>query len=381
MANALTADEAIIRAVEAAGSEDFGPEGWREGLALSLDAFARIPLTEHARKAATDKVVQDLTTRLRVEQWYKNHPETADQRIEGPVFVVGMPRTGTTAMVAMLALDDRFRFLRGWEGASPMPPPVAGEEDADPRVLAARAAAKDYDKPHVHLFDPDGPEEDLVFLAGINMHAYHGAYPMPDDYVAWWLAEDFASTYAYHERILKMLQSRRPPHLWLLKSPPHLPKLAMIARQYPDAKFIMTHRDPIKLIPSVASLHYMLHEERSLPGRLDKVATGRKLLAFWQECARRGLAARAAIGEDRFIDVHNDDVVNAPLETFERVYAHLGLELTPSLRGRLADYSSRNAPGTFGKPRYTLEEYGLSEGAIRKGFSEYLDRFGFGSRH
>jgi hypothetical protein len=92
-----------------------------------------------------------------------------------------------------MALDERFRFMRPWEGSQPLPPPIAGAEDLDLRVVAAREAAKAYDKPHVHLFDPDGPEEDLAFLAGIDMHAYHGAYPMPDDYVDWWLHADFNS--------------------------------------------------------------------------------------------------------------------------------------------------------------------------------------------
>lgn len=369
------AQDAIARAIDVAGCDDFGADGWREGLERSLDAFARIPLTEQARTAVQQKIVQDLTTRLQIEQWYKQHPDTPAQEMEAPVFVVGLPRTGTTATVAMLALDPAFRFLRMWEGQAPVPPPVAGEEESDPHVIAAREAARAYEKGHIHLFDPDGPEEDLALLAGLDMHAYHGAYPMPDDYVAWWMAEDFASTYAFHARVLKMLQSRRPPNRWLLKSPPHLFKLDAIARQYPDARFIMTHRDPCKVIPSVASLHHVLHSERCRPGSLDKLSSGRKLLAFWSEGMRRGLAARAQIGEHRFIDVFNEDVIHRPLETFERVYAHLGMDLTPQVRARLEAYSSRNAPGAFGKHRYTLEEYGLSQGAIYEAFADYLGRF------
>jgi hypothetical protein len=373
---ALTPEAAIAQAVEIAGFDDFGPEGFREGLARSLAAFARLPLTPEARAQVHRRTVGELVTRLRIEQWFRDHPEVEDQPIEGPIFVVGMPRTGTTATVGMLALDPRFRFLRGWEGAAPLPPPVAGEEDADPRVIAARAAAKDYDKAHIHLADPDGPEEDLVFLSGLDMHAYHGAYPMPPDYIDWWIGEDFASTYAYHARVLKLLQSRRPPRLWLLKSPPHLFKLEAIVRRYPAAKFVMTHRDPLKIIPSVASLHCMLHEERCIPGSIDKAEIGRRLLAFWAEGVRRGLAARVAVGEHRFVDVRNEDVVARPIETFERIYAHLGLELGPDLRQRIGDYNSAKAPGAFGAHRYTLEEYGLSADAVRAAFSGYGERFG-----
>jgi hypothetical protein len=372
----MTPEQTIARAIEIAGSSDFGPEGWREGLARSLDGFARIPLKPEVYAAACDKLVQDLAQRLQIERWYSEHPETARQRIEGPVFVVGLPRTGSTATVAMMALDERFRFMRPWEGSQPLPPPVRDAEDLDPRVVAAREAAKTYDKPHVHLFDPDGPEEDLAFLAGLDMHSYHGAYPMPEDYVDWWLNADFASFYAYQERVFKLLQSRWPPYLWLLKSPPHLFRLKEIARQYPDAKFVMTHRDPVKVIGSVASLHTMLHEERCLPGTVDRKKVGPRHLAIWSEGMRRGLAARAEIGEERFADVLNDDVVKRPLETFERVYARLGMPLSSELRGRLEAYNSRNAPGSFGMHSYTTEEYGLTDAAIRDAFAAYIARFG-----
>lgn len=369
-------DAVIARAVAAAGTNNFGAEGWREGLERSFDGFARIPLKPEVYAASVDKLTHDLAMRLRIEQWFKDHPETADQQIEGPVFVVGLPRTGTTATVAMLALDLRFRFMRPWEGSAPLPPPIAGQEDADPRVIAARAAASAYDKPHMHLFDPDGPEEDLAFLAGLDMHSYHGAYPMPEDYLDWWLNADFASFYALQKRVLQLLQSRRPPNLWLLKSPPHLFRLGEIARLYPQAKFIMTHRDPVKVLGSVSSLHATLYAERCLPGAIDPLSIGPQQLALWAEGMRRGLAARAQIGEDRFIDVRNDDVVRQPLATFARIYDFLGMPVTAELQAKLQDYNSRNAPGNFGSHAYTVEQYGLSEEAIRAAFAGYIERFG-----
>lgn len=375
MAQTISPEHAIAKAIEIAGSNDFGPDGWQEGLARSLDGFARLPLKPEVLTASVDKLVHDLATRLRIEQWYKQHPGADDKPLEGPVFVVGLPRTGTTATVGMMALDERFRFLRAWEGTDPLPPPVLGEEDADPRVIAARKASSDYAMAHMHIHDPDGPEEDLAMLAGLAMRSYHGTLPMPDDYVEWWLNADFTSFYAYQERVLKLLQSCRPPHLWLLKSPPHLLRLREIARQYPDAKFIMTHRDPRKVVASVASLHSALHEERCLPGSIDRKAVGPRHLAIWTEAMRRGLAARAEIGEDRFVDVRNEDVVERPIETFERIYDHLGMAVTPALSRRLQAYNSRNAPGAFGQHRYTAEEYGLTDSAIRAGFREYIDRF------
>jgi hypothetical protein len=377
MPQILSIEEAMARAVAKAGSDDFGPAGIRENLARTLEAFSRVPLTREAACEVNAKIVQDLANRLQIEAWYGDHPEIEGQGVEQPVIVVGMPRTGTTATVGMLALDNRFRFLRGWEANAPVPPPVASGEACDPRMLAAHAAAANYQLSHLHLFDPDGPEEDLAFLASLDMHGYHGAYPMPGDYVAWWLDADFGSCYAYLERVFKLLHSRRPPRRWLLKSPPHLFRLDRLAEQYPDARFVMTHRDPRKLIASVASLHFTLNEQRCMPGTVDKKTVGRTLLEFWKEGVRRGMAARARIGEDRFIDVYNDDVVRRPVATFERIYDHIGLSLTPELVERLLDYNQSKAPGKFGAHTYSLEDYGLSEKDVSLAFAEYMERFRF----
>lgn len=372
----LTSEQVIDAAIRSAGADDFGDPSFHEGLERGLAAFTELPLTEAARTAAEAKFVADLTNRLRIRDHLKRHPAAAEAGIDGPVLVCGLPRTGTTAMVAMMALDPRFRFLRGWEAMQPLPPPVADDEDADPRALAARAAAPNYANRAQHLFDPDGPEEDLIMLAGLDMRLYHGAYPMPDWYMRWWIEQDFTATYAVHRQALQVLQSCRPPHLWLLKAPPHLFKLEAFAQQYPNARYIMTHRDPAKIIPSVSSLHQRLHQERCPAEALNPSSYGPKYTGFWREGITRGLAARQTIGEDRFFDVTNEDVIKGPIETFEAIYAFLGMALDADLRARLDSYTQANARGTFGEHRYTAEEYGTSESAIREAFADYIARFG-----
>lgn len=372
----FTGPEILADARAAAGLDDFGGDDFLDGLARNLAGFAAMPLTPEARAAARRRIVGDLANRLKLVGWMKTHPECVEQAVEGPLLVCGLPRTGTTATVAMLALDPRFRFLRMWEATQPIPPPVAGEEDADPRALAAREAAKAYDKSQMHLFDPDGPEEDLVSLAGLTLHGLHGAYPMPDDYMDWWIAEDFADTYAWHERALKVLQSRRPPRLWLLKAPPHIFKLEAFAARYPNARFVMTHRDPAKVVASVASLYQDFYQRQCQPGSVDRRWTGQRCLTFWAEGARRMLAARERIGEHRFIDVHNRDLVRDPVGTFEQLYADLGWPIDAALRERLAAYHTRNAQGRHGQHAYAAEDYGLSEPVIRAAFKDYVERFG-----
>jgi hypothetical protein len=371
----LTAARALDLAIQATGFEDFGPDGYQAGLTRTLQAFESAPFTPTARAAAEHGLIGDLCSRLRIEHWYRERPEIAKLPIEGPVLVCGLPRTGTTATVGMLALDERFRFLRAWEASQPTPAPRSSEEMHDPRALQARSAAREYSKRTLHIHDPDGPEEDLALLAGLNMHAYHGRYPMPQSFLDWWIDEDFASTYAYHRRVLTLLESERPPHLWLLKAPVHIFKLEAFAAQYPQARFVMTHRDPAKVIPSVSSLYFTMHSKQCAPGALDKLAFGPALLAFWRDGMQRALEARRRIGEYRFIDVWNDDVVARPIETFRNLYESLKFELKPELSARLEDYSCRNAPESSGKHRYSAEEYGLTETQIRAAFGEYIERF------
>jgi hypothetical protein len=371
----VSAARLLESAVEATGLEDFGPDGYQVGLQRTLDAFACAPITPEARLAAEAHLVADLANRLRIEQWYKERPAVAGLQIEGPILVCGLPRTGTTAAVGMMALDARFRCLRTWEAIKPIPPPRSAEEKSDARVLSARAAAKTYGKRSQHIHDPDGPEEDLALLAGLDMHAYHGRYPMPQSFLDWWMDEDFHSTYAYHRRVLKVLQSERPPNLWLLKAPPHLFKLEAFAAEYPQARFVMTHRDPAKVIPSVSSLHFTLHSEHCVPGSLNKLTYGPALLGFWKEGMRRALEARRRIGEHRFIDVWNDEVAARPVDTFCKLYEQLNFELPPELSSKLEEYNRRNAPQVFGEHRYSAEEYGLTTPQIRSGFEEYIERF------
>jgi hypothetical protein len=374
--DAFCPDQALARAQAATGLQALAEPNFREGLERTLSGFAQIPLTPAGRADALGVVDADLAARLRVEAWLKARPQTDGLPIEGPLLVFGLPRTGTTATVAMLALDPRFRFLRGWEGRAPVPPPVAGEEDQDPRVLAARQAAAAYGDSALHLFDPDGPEEDMMLLAGQDMRGLHGRFPMPDAYRAWWGEDSFASTYAYHARVLRLLQSRRPPALWLLKAPVHLWKLEMFAREYPNARFVMTHRDPAQVVASVASLFQTFYERVCEPGAIDPVWTGRHCLAFWSEGMRRGLAARARIGEHRFIDLYNRDLVRDPIGTFEGLYERLGYSIDGALRASLVRYHQQNAHGAFGRHRYAPEDFGLSREAIRAGFADYLQRFG-----
>lgn len=370
-------DTLLARARAVARLDDFGEVDFHDGLDQACKSLAALPLTEAAVDAAAAKIERDLTSRLRIVEWYRGHPELENERIEGALLVSGLPRTGTTATVGMLALDERYRYPRIWEGKEPVPPPIRGEEQDDPRAMAAREAANQSNaNMNWHIIDADGPEEDQLVFGGLNMRNLYAMYPMSEEYMWWWIDDNYRSTFAWFERVMKLLQSRRPPRFWLLKSPSHIFKLDALIERFPDTKIVMTHRDPAQVIASMASVFQFTYDKACGAGTIDRHWTGYRALSLWSEGIKRAMASRERLGEDRFVDVYNVDVVRDPVATFEKLYAELGYELNEGLREQVEDYHRRNAKGAHGSHDYSLQDFGLSDGIVRMAFSEYIDRYG-----
>ena len=363
--------ELVERARERAGCSDLGIDGWQEGLDQLLRAVP-VDLGENPEAVAAIEAicVGRLVHRLRIERWYSEHGKEAAQPVEGPVVVLGLPRSGTTALHYFLALDPQFRYQRTWEVLDPVPPPELASESEDPRRLAmpARNDVR-------HISSIDGPIEDVMVL-GLHFHNQEHGLPLPT-YTRWWRGSDLRSTFAYHERVLRMLHSRRPPTRWLLKAPLFIFFAEQLAAHYPGARFLMTHRDPVATLPSTCST-VLAAAGQALPAytATDPIALGREILEHYAEGARRILTARETLGEERFLDVGQGDFERDPLATAERIYDFLGLELREETREAMQQWAHENRRGARGEHRYTLEEYGYSVDAVRKAFSAYIERFG-----
>ena len=209
-------------AVETTGLDDFGPGDFREGLDVLLESLRDdAGLSPSTDDAVIGGLHSRLVNRLLVEDWYRTHPEVEDVPITGPVHVIGLPRTGTTALGSMLSLDPQFRSLRMWEQRTPVPPPVMAGELEDPRRLAyvAEIDALSPEARAMHLYEVDATVEDSEVLG----MAFHGQqYTLPVwGYHRWWRQSDLTDTFAYHRRVAKLLGSRRPPSRWLFKAPHH----------------------------------------------------------------------------------------------------------------------------------------------------------------
>jgi hypothetical protein len=374
----LATPQALIeRASTQTGLSDFGAEGWREGLERLVAAMAEQPLAPAAVARVETQILNTLTARLRIEDWIARHPEAAQGVIEGPVVIIGLPRTATTAMHAMLSNDPQWRFLRGWEATEPVPPPQSATEADDPRVIKEcdRLAASN---PLLakHIAEPGGPVDDLALLR-LDFHNQELGWPARA-YTRWWRDCDMSTAYAYHARVLKLLQSRRPPNRWLVKAPWHNFNLDPLVGVYPDARFIMCHRDPAKLIASAASLIRSSYGSMLADEQIDAAALGAFVFEHLRISIARVMDFRRRHGDDRFIDVNHEQFNADPFTTVGTIYGKLGMELSPAAREAMSAWHERNRKGVHGEHRYTPEDFGLTAGQIREGFADYIERFGVG---
>jgi hypothetical protein len=192
-------------------------------------------------------------------------------------------------------------------------------------------------------------------------------------YHAWWRASDLSSTYQYHRRVVKLLQSRRPPDLWLFKAPHHNFHLEALVAAYPDVRFVMTHRDPAKAVPSWASLVSTVFPDPA--GERDLRQVGREVSEHLRVGVEHAVAARARIGEERFLDIHHRELLADPLGAVRSVYEFSGLELQPSVERAIVAWQQANRSGAHGTHQYTAEQFGLGAAQLRSEFDFYIRRF------
>ena len=369
-----SADRLLEEAVDQSGLTDFGPGDFREGLEVLLVSLER---DGDLRPDTDPEVVGDfrrrLVNRLELEAWYTEHPEVDTVGVRGPVDINGLPRTGTTALADMLSLDPQFRSLRGWEQTQPCPPPRAGLEADDPRRRAYVEFQENRPEGYaaMHIVEIDATMEDSDVL-GMAFHGQQMILPVRS-YRDWWREADLTETYAYHRRVIKLLGSQCPPDLWLFKAPHHKFHLEALASAYPDVRFVMTHRDPGKVVPSYASIVSTLTPPAA--GERDLHALGREICDHLRIGMEHAIDERARIGENRFVDVHHRDLVGDPKGTIRRIYEWLDLELTPAVEQTILDWQEANRMGARGTHHYTAEQYGLTTDQIRSDYDFYIRHF------
>ena len=370
----------IDTAQERAGSDDFGPDTWREGLEVLVGALnTEGNLNDLGVAVFTDQIVGNLVNRLEIEQWYARHPEIADQEIVAPLFGLGMPRTGSTATSFLVACDRSRRSLRTWEASAPCPPPEQATEHTDPRIAASQAVIDMTNEmfPDFAGMLPSsatGPQECLLIMAfDFRSQVYEGMALIPS-YTEWLLACDMEPVYRYHQRVLQLLQWRCPPNRWWLKTPSHMSSIDALDAIYPDARFVMTHRDIGAVIPSVCAVKEALSSP--VLDHLDLHALGRHEVDLWKESLRRLIEFRDDGREDRFFDVKFAEVQREPIAAMARLFAEMGDEFTDDTRAGMSEWWAQSAAERQPSAKVDPAAYGLDADALRDEFALYHERFG-----
>ncbi|HET6950482.1 MAG TPA: sulfotransferase [Acidimicrobiales bacterium] len=363
-------DDLMAAAKTQAGLDDFGDDSFREGLEIlvrALHSEARLNATGEA--FLYPRIVGHLAQRLQVEDWYRRHPEIDDVPIAAPLIGLSLPRTGSTALSYLLAQDPGVRYLRRWESSRPCPPPST-VDGPDPRIgLAAGEGAGT--RSHVPS-DVDGPMECLDLLALDFKSQIFQAFAQIPSYSAWLLDADLTSAYAYERRVLKLLQWGEPARPWRLKTPAHMLFLDDLDRVFPDARFVMTHRDPTDVILSVADVYadiagvFTDHLDRRYLGRLNEEQ--------WSVGTARALRFRDGGADHRFYDIDFLAMQADPIGEVHRLYAWLGEPVTDDFEAGMRRWWAANAANREPGRHLDPAQFGLDPERVRPLFAEYVAR-------
>jgi hypothetical protein len=365
--------------------DDFGEDNFREPLRMllhGLETEARLTLL--GRIVARQDMLGLLVNRLRLQDDWKRYPAIGAEEIRRPLFIVGLPRTGSTLLHHLLAQDPGSRVAEAWEVMHPSPPPTRDRYETDPRIARAASQLRWLDTltPEFKTIHSVGARlalECIAFMSpSFRCWRFNTMYRVPT-YQDWLEGQDLLSTYAFHRRFLQQLQWQAPASRWVLKAPSHMLAFDALLQTYPDAQIVQTHRDPLTVLASAASLTAVLY--KAFTDEPDFAEIGREVTRRWTIGIERAVQFRrsGSVAADRFFDVPYHDLVRDPMAIIRRVYAHFGMTLTGTAEARMRRFLADNPKGKHGPHRYSLETFGLEADDLACRFKAYREHFGIQS--
>jgi hypothetical protein len=377
----FSVDELIDNASKRAALSVRGEESFRPALeVLVRDILRSRTLEEGALNGIAAWIGQTLVARLRVEDWFANNPGLALVPVERPLFIMGMPRAGTTLLFNMLRHDPRRRVFWHWEGNREIPPVETEHLHDDPRIAQRVAQVNALIEAGVlqynaHIEHGDEPAE-CIWQMGQDFKSISWlVQTQVPEYFEWLMHEaDMVAAYAYHKRVLQVLQSRAPGW-WTLKLPSHAFGIAALLEVYPDARIVMTHRDPVKPVGSSSRLCEQTLQLRN--GRIDRKLMGYQTNEMLALCTERMTAARAANPNVPFHDIHYKAFIADPMEEVRRLYRFIERDLPEPIEAMMqAELDRHNAArGQHEAHRYSLSDYGLTRDIVNERFGDYVERY------
>lgn len=377
-------DEAALiqESRERTGQEDFGDEAFRQPLRILLQSFERdADLNLVGRICVHAEILRMLCNRLRMVEDRKRHPEITDEVIRRPLFITGLPRSGSTFLHTLMAQDPGCRAPLIWEVMNPSPPPDRASYDSDPRIFQTEKQLKwldilmpEFEK--FHLIDARYPQECIAITDHAFMSYVFESMYQVTSYRTWHDEQDKRPAYEFHRQFLQHLQWRCPGTHWVLKAPSHLMALRELLDVYPDADIVVTHRDPLKVLPSCASFAKVLR--RPFTNRLDREALCSDVNLRWEGSVRLAMQLRQSNEKirERFFDVRFPDLKKDPMAIVRDVYRYFDRELTPDAETAMQRFVEQNPKNKNGEHRYSLEDFGFDRETERRRFQFYTDYYG-----
>lgn len=366
----------LQEACDRAGLSDFGDDSFRDGLQSLLDTYSSNHFTDSAQKQLRRRMRDLLVSRLTVEDAFKRHPEVKGLALAQPVFLTGLPRTGTSALLNVLSSDPATRVLKLWEAHNPAPLEGFPEPEQDPRYIQTKNyyermnATSDFKK--IHYMTADSAEECIYLTNHSFQDAAYGFEIFLEPYASFYRATDRRPQYQYHADLLRLIQWQRPANRWLLKAPSHLYHIDVIMEQHPDACIIITHRSPLEVVGSYCSMMMNVMPEQT---QIDPRQLGRRVLEDLTLQVNRSMAVRNQRGSDRIVDVHYVDFIDNTAAVVDELYDKLGIPYPEQTRSEIKAYIDAHPRGKHGKHEYHLAEFGLTENQVRDSFQDYIQTY------
>jgi hypothetical protein len=363
------------------GSSDFGDGDYRSGLRVLLQSMDYDPVfSERGRRIAWGELIGVLSSRARAVHAMSERPGFDSHTIRKPVVITGIPRTGTTALHKLMAVDPQFQGLQGWLSSAPMPRPPRESWTGHPlfqqavQRLNRRFAAVPNQRAAHDMAAEEVDECCLILRQGFVSNLWTVTWSAAT-YDAWWQTQSELPSYRYYQRVLQLIGSNEPKKRWLLKNPGHIDNLGLLFEVFPDARVIQTHRDPAMAIPSLCAVlmknHAVMEDGRR---RLRAEIMGQRETAKWAAALRRAEAIREA-HRGQIVDVVHGEFHRSPMTVLKRIYEFLDLELAPQVEEAMLERVAAAPEMRHGKHHYDVADFGLNEDEIRGCFGGYVDRF------
>ncbi len=375
-------DALLAEAEKRAGFSDWGDDGFREAFDCFIGALnAEADLTAQGVERTLSHLRKILLGRLQLFADRERYPAICDEEIKAPIFLTGHGRSGTSFLYELLSTDPQNYVPRHWQIWSPSPPPNHPNTDNEPQIRAGEQYIQfegwqDPDLRIRHDYSNLGSAEDLLIHDYAFVSKTMPFFWNAPSYGRWLAGTDAGPAYRIERKFLQALQYGVKRNQWVLKTPVHLGQLDALWSEFPDARLIVNHRDPIK---TLASMMGLLKGHRAQFGNPPPVLDRSFVVAYMEGAAQSAEAMIEKRADPKldatFVDVLYQDLESDPLVQIEKVYAHHGLEMTDAVRTAIRDYVAKNRKGKFGTHRYSLSEVGLSVGEVRERFKRYTDYF------